>query len=358
MYLCNIENLNQVKELKRSVLPKDANSEQQQLFYAFVDQWMHDFGRLPNADEFPPIVGVDSLPQVIEKLHLKKLGDKYYTDAKTVQDYTGKTDDAEIARILNTLHKDYTFEVHTVDDEILVSPYKRPTDAVHEIDPLPNMPIEPKAVGHLLHKIEDIHGIKINETTSREVAQLTDFPGAVTLPGFIRNGEIFINIDNSTPYTRVHELMHIFMGGIRFENPELYQSILNLISKDKDIEYKLNQFRHRTMSDRMEEVAVEEISKFLSGNPSSIDNLSTKDKYELDYNIRRLLDTMLDGDFSVKIIEDNVLYKSTLEKIARLVNSSEVFNGMTGTISEAFIHRTLNNQKADLLRRNKLIEIC
>lgn len=358
MYLCNIENVPQVRELKSAILPKTVNKEQESLFYALTDKWLHDFGRLPNADEFPPAIGVDSLPQVVDKLKLKRLGDKFYTSTQIVRDYTGKTEDVEIAQVLNTLHKDYNFEVHTVDDEILISAEKRPTDELKEIDPLPDMQIAKGAVGHLLHKIEDIHGIKINEVSSRDVAVIPEFPNAAILNGFILNGEIFINTDNATPNTKVHELMHIFMGGIRFQNPELYKSILDIISKDKDIEYKLNQFRHRTMSDRLEEVAVDEISNFLCGQKSSISELSLKDKYELNYNIRRLLDTMLNGDFSVKILDDNVLYKSSLEKVAKLVNSSEVFNGMTGTISDSFVHRILNNKKADLLKRNKLIEVC
>lgn len=358
MYLCNIENVPQVKELKSAVLPTTVSKEQEALFYALTDKWLHDFNRLPNADEFPPAIGVDSLPQVINKLKLKKLGDQFYTSADIIRDYTGRSNDVEIAQVLNTLHKDYNFEVYTVGDEVLVTAKKRPTDAIKEIDPLPDMQIAKGAVGHLLHKIEDMHGIKINEVSSKDVANRPDFPSAITLGGFILNGEIFINTDNSTPNTKIHELMHIFMGGIRFQNPDLYRNILEIINKDKDIEYKLNQFRYRTMSDKLEEVAVEEISNFLCGQKSSISNLPAKDKYELDYNIRRLLDSMLDGDFSVKIIEDNVLYKSSLEKVAKLVNSSEVFNGMTGTVSDSFVHRLLNNKKSDLLRRNKLIEVC
>lgn len=358
MYLCNIGDLTQVKELKKAILPKEATKEQQDLFDATSDEWLHSFKRMPNVDEFPPNVGVDSLPQVIERLDLKPLGDKYFTKTETIRKYTGRESDLEMQQVLNTLHKDYNFEVYTVDNETLVSAEKRPTESAKEIDPLPYMPTDPKAVGHLLHKIEDMHGIKINEVSSREVAMLPDFPGAVTLKGFIRNGEIFVNTDNSTPDTPIHELMHMFMGGIRFQNPDLYQNILNIISRDKDIEYKLNQFRHRTMQDRLEEVAVEEIGRFFSGQESAVDYMSNADKYELNYNIRRLLDSMLNGDLSNKILDDNILYNSTLAKVAKLINSSEVFNGMTGTLSESFIHRTLNNYKSDLLRTNKLVEIC
>jgi len=90
-------------------------------------------------------------------------------------------------------------------------------------------------------------------------------------------------------------------------------------------------------------VTIEEISKYLIGRKSIFSQLSQKDKYELDYYLKRLLDTMLNGDLSVKIVQENQLYNSTLAKVARIVNSREIFNNMTGTMSESFVHRVLNN---------------
>jgi len=45
----------------------------------------------------------------------------------------------------------------------------------------------------------------------------------------VKNGNIYINIENSTMDTKVHELMHIFLGGIRYSNPELYFSLVNQV---------------------------------------------------------------------------------------------------------------------------------
>ena len=358
MYFCDITDINQVKELKQQILPKKASREQEQLFYSMVDKWLHDFNRLPNVDEFPPGIGVDSFTQLKERLNLVKSGVHYITSLEKLQQYTGKQTDIEMAQQLNKLHRDYTFEVNVVDSDVVIEPHKRPTTAPKEIDPIPDMPIAEGAVGHLIDKINEIHGIKINEVTTKDVATLRDFPGAGLLRGFIRNGEVFVNIDNSTPDTKIHELMHLFMGGVRFENPYLYENLLNLVAKDKEVQYKMRQFSFRTEMDRAEEVLVEEMGKFLSGRKSIFQNLSRQDMYELNYHIRRLLDTMLDGDFSNKIIPDTELYSSTLESVARIVNSSEVFNNMTGTMSESFVHRVLNNYKSDLLKKGKLKEIC
>ena len=358
MYFCDITDVNQVKELKQQILSDSYTKEQEELFYSIVDKWLHDFDRLPNVDEFPPNIGVDSFTQLKTRLKLKTLGNDYYTSLDLIKKYTGKEDELSIAQELNKLHKDYNFEVNIIDDEVLIKTEKRPSIVPKEIDPIPDMPIANRAMHNLVSRAQEMHGIKINEVTTREIATLPDFPGAATLRGFIRNGEIYINVDNATPDTKIHELMHLFMGGIRFENPKLYQDLLNIVLQDENIRYKMNQFRHRTEMDRAEEVLVEELGKFFAGRESTLSSMSNAQKYELDYNIRRLLDSILNGDFSNKIIDGNVLYKSTLEKVARIVNSREIFNNMTGTMSQAFVHRLLNNYKADLLKSGKLKEIC
>lgn len=358
MYFCSIGDITQVKELRNSLLPESRTEQQEKLFYATVDKWLHDFNRLPNADEFPPEIGVDSSTLLKKRLNVKEVGDNNITKLNLLQEYTGKDNPLEMQQTLNKMHKDYNFEVIPVDDEVVIKMKKRPSEAPKGIDPLEPMPVAEQAVGHLIDKINEIHGINIHEVNTKDIATLSDFPGAATLKGFIRNGEVFINTDNSTPDTRLHELMHLFMGGIRFDNPSLYENLLGIAMNTKDVRYKMQQYRYRTESDKAEEVLVEEIGRYLSGQTSAFDNISEQDRYELDYHIRRLLDSMLDGDFSNRIIDSNELYKSTLTNIAKIVNSSEVFNNMTGTMSKSFVHRVLNNYKSDLLKKGKLKEIC
>lgn len=358
MNFCNISDITGVEELKTQVL-KNPTRESNELFYATVDRWLYEYDRLPNADEFPPNVGVDSLPALKDKLKLKGSDNKYGVTNARLYEYTGKNDPEQIGQVLGELHRDYNFNVIDIDGESsILEIEKRPTEQVRTIDPMPNMPVAERAVGHLLDRIRSIHGINIHEVRDKDVALLEDFPNAIMYKGFIRNGEIFVNTDSATPDTSIHELMHMFMGGVRFQNPYLYENLLKMATTDPEIEYKLSKFRHRTYMDRLEEVTVEEISKYLSGQKSIFSNLSQKEKYELDYNIKRLLDTMLNGDLSVRIIQENQLYNSTLTKVAKIVNSREVFNNMTGTMSEAFVHRVLTNQKQKLLKTGELKEYC
>ena len=354
----NVSKLTGVEELKKQVL-KNPSKENTALFYATVDRWINEYGRLPYADEFPVNVGADSLEVLKDKLGLTGSKNKFGVQNDRLYEYTGKNNPEEIGQVLGDLHRDYNFTVIDIDGkESILEVEKRPTEDIKFIDPIPNMPIAERAVGHLLDRIRTIHGINIHEVQDKDVATIQDFPNAVMYKGFVRNGEIFVNTDHATPDTNIHELMHIFIGGIRFQNPYLYQNLLEMATKDPELPYKLSKFNHRTQTDKLEEVTIEEISKYLIGRKSIFSQLSQKDKYELDYYLKRLLDTMLNGDLSVKIVQENQLYNSTLAKVARIVNSREIFNNMTGTMSESFVHRVLNNQKQSLLKSGELKEQC
>jgi hypothetical protein len=39
---------------------------------------------------------------------------------------------------------------------------------------------------------------------------------------FIKNGTIYINIDNATIDSPIHEMLHLFIGSISFSNPQLF----------------------------------------------------------------------------------------------------------------------------------------
>jgi hypothetical protein len=55
---------------------------------------------------------------------------------------------------------------------------------------------------------------------------------------------------------------------------------------------------------------------------SDIDALGESVKYEINYNIKRLLDSVLMGQYSVKSIPDEKLYNMTFSEIAKVINSA------------------------------------
>jgi hypothetical protein len=62
--------------------------------------------------------------------------------------------------------------------------------------------------------------------TMRNEGILKEVPDAVQSAAFIYNGDIYVNTDIATIDSQVHELMHIFLGSMRFKNPELYMELV------------------------------------------------------------------------------------------------------------------------------------
>jgi hypothetical protein len=56
---------------------------------------------------------------------------------------------------------------------------------------------------------------------------------------------------------------------------------------------------------------VHELSRQLAGIPSRLDTLGDQSRYEINYNVKRILDTLLFGDYSVNTISDGRLYNMT-----------------------------------------------
>jgi len=184
---------------------------------------------------------VDSLQVLQDKLKLKNLGEGFAVENKRLIEYTGKETTEEMVHVLGDLHKDYNFNIVQIDENSsIIEATKRPTEEIKIVEEIPDLPISERAVGHLLDRISTLHGINLYEITNKDIALDKSFPNGVMLKGFIRDGNIYINTDNSTPNTPIHELMHMFMGGIRFQNPYLYQNLLSTIAKDPALVYKMN----------------------------------------------------------------------------------------------------------------------
>jgi len=76
------------------------------------------------------------------------------------------------------------------------------------------------------------------------------------------------------------------------------------------------------------------------------------------YNIKRDIDTFIDGNYSVKSLEDNEIFGKSIRELATELESS-VFNiDLASGLNNAAVHRILNNVKAELLKSGELIEEC
>jgi hypothetical protein len=145
--------------------------------------------------------------------------------------------------------------------------------------------------------MQKLYGINIIPITADEIQEL-GISNSSLVKGFVKDGNIYVNIENSTMDTKVHELMHIFLGGVRYTNPELYFSLVNQVEQLPRYNEFASNFPNRTRGDINEEIFVQEFSKYLTKSPSIFDNFENMD--ELMYEIYRNIDALIDGNYSVK----------------------------------------------------------
>ena len=184
-------------------------------------------------------------------------------------------------------------------------------------------------------------------------------PNAPLAKGFIFNGEIFINTDLASADTPIHELMHLMRGSIRFQDPALYQQLLDTVTKSPDFQQRVDGLmRHRSPNDALEEVLVTELSNYLAGIPSAVSTTSQELNYGVFYNIARMLDSMLMGEYSVLNLWGQDVGNMTIEQIAQVVNSSALNIINPYNTLQAQKHRQVNNRKSELIKDNKLKINC
>ena len=96
------------------------------------------------------------------------------------------------------------------------------------------------------------------------------------------------------------------------------------------------------------------------GIPSNISSFDQKILHEINYNAKRVLDSILMGQDSVKTITDDQLYTKSFKQLAQEINSAALNNQFKGFINVkgSELHRKLNNIKSDLFKNKQLEEYC
>ena len=215
-------------------------------------------------------------------------------------------------------------------------------------------------LNNTLQKLAKLYGINFNTVTDAELnsERWADLmPESRLVNAFIYDGQIYINVDRAKLDAPIHEMLHIFVGSMRFTNPKLYQELIQLSEKFPNYDKLASQFSGKTRNDINEEVFITEVSKHLTGQKSSLTGIDEKLLYEISYNVHRVLDSVLMGTESSKTITDDRLYTLSLKDLAFELNSAIMTNNMP-PLRDSELHRTLNNMKSDLMKEGKLEEIC
>lgn len=350
-YCININSV-QYRELKRlSILPEI-------LLKAEIARYQENHnGRFPTIDELP---GANSLNALEQDLNIKKGGTSKIED---ILAFTGKQSLSEANIAINDKYRDLDVELVQLNRTALVNVKSRPSMFKHVKSPKNDFNFVDSTIfiTQSLDKLAKTMGITINSTSIAQMHKdgiLDIIPEASTAQAFIYNNNVFINTDMASIHSKTHELLHILLGSMRFKMPNLYSSIVESMQQLPNIQTLLTQYLNRTLSDALEEIFVEEFSKYLTGADNFITNLDSDIIYQIHYNINRMLDTILMGDNSVSAMSQDVLYNSSLKEVAEIVNSSTMVNTAHGFLNDALIHRTLANVKQELLENGDLKEIC
>ena len=162
-----------------------------------------------------------------------------------------------------------------------------------------------------LEKMAKTMGINIKAMSIEGMKRegiLDQIPDAAQASAFIFNGDVYVNTDLATVDSQVHELMHILLGSMRFKNPELYAKLIQTAENLPNFYDVAMNYPNRSKSDLLEEVFVEEFSKYLAGSESEFSKLDNDTLYQISYNITRTLDSILMGDNTTAALDNETLY--------------------------------------------------
>jgi hypothetical protein len=100
-----------------------------------------------------------------------------------------------------------------------------------------------------LDKMAKTMGINIQTMSVARMEKegiLEAIPDAASASAFIYNGNIYINSDIASIDSKVHELLHILLGSMRFKQPELYSEIIQTVQNLPNIQDIAMNYPNRT----------------------------------------------------------------------------------------------------------------
>lgn len=326
---------------------------------AISRSFMDKYGRFPYLDELP---NPNSELELKEFISLKENGG---TTVENLLEAT-QTESVEEAIIdINDNFRDLEVSALQLGDEVLVNiehrPNKHDLSEKEEIEPINEKPNSKILLNEVVNKLASLYGINIISTNSEELSQgefKEIIPEAKTVNAFVYNGNVYINTDVASIDAPLHEMLHLLLGSLRFKNPELYTELISQAEQFPNYQHQMLFYKDRTRNDLNEEVFIKELANYLSGNDSVLSKLNDSMKYEIFYNINRILDTIFMGNKSVTNISKNDLFGMSLFELNEKLNSNLMSNQFSGTLDQLAIQRMESNRKSELLKSGELMEFC
>lgn len=318
----------------------------------------HD-GAWPHLDELPG-EWVDTKKALEQFLGLNS---KSITTQQDLLEKTGTESLDDAIRYLGDIYRNLDIDYYTINDKVRITTDGRPNPfKVVHTDPVDLSHLSSTAyIGQALQELEKKMGIVTHQTSTAELTRqglLEQIPEASTAAAFIYQGEIFVNQDNADVDAKVHEMMHVLLGGLKFRNPNMYAQLTGSVENLDNYQDLITRYPNRARMDVNEEIFVREYARMLTGLDSLLANLDENILYNLNYEMSRVLDTMLKGDNSVRVIPVQERFTKTFRELGEIVNAHNMENSLQNYMDQALMHRILANKKEDLMKNGTLIEEC
>ena len=206
---CSLKNHGKFQTLKKSGLSDSIILDR-------MSQFKEQYGIFPELDNLP---GSNSLPSLKKEISMKSSAKgTNYTSVSKVLAATNTNSIQEANAALNNSHRDLDIELQEIGETALVKVKQRPSEYnILEETIETNIPedIEQQKVGlqNALNKMRECYGINITYIDNDELIDNVDVNSA---KAFIKNGTIYVNVDNATIDSPIHEMLHLFIGSINF----------------------------------------------------------------------------------------------------------------------------------------------
>ena len=318
-------------------------------------------GRWPTPAE---IDGSDTTEHAREILELRKnnttetskLTDKFQVDT---------VDDAVLLLNTQDTYNDLEFDILPLNKTSIVNISHRPSKYNNnfEIRYKPDEEVNSKIVlDTAFGKLATLYGIHFKQIYLHDLHKDPMFKDVIAVDpnpkAFILNGQIYINMNNYSVDSPIHELSHMLIGQLRFAKPDLYMQLISLSEQLPNYEKMARTYPNRSRNDINEEIFVTEYSKFITGQKSVFDSIDPDIAYQVQFQVNRMIDTILDGSFGIRDLKLQDIGKYSLKQIADLVNSSKMTSVNSFPLEDSSIHRKLNNMKSAMLKSGQLKEVC
>lgn len=207
-----------------------------------------------------------------------------------------------------------------------------------------------------LQKLQKVRGLQTHVVNSADPV-FQKIPQAITAKAFVYNGEIYLNTDLASVEDPAHELLHILLGGMRFENPQLYYELVDTVKQFSNYNSQMNKIHNRALADAHEEIFIQELAKSLTGQSSEFDYLPENITKRVRSYVLNTYDDLLEGNLSVKTVSD--VFNQSIASTGKYVQAKSMQTDVRLLLDQHpdFVHRQLANKKSDLIKQGKLKQI-